>query len=151
MGHSLSAVYIHGVFSTKNRHPYFEERALRDQLHTVLAGISNQRGCQSLQVGGVADHGHILARMNRTVTIADWMKEVKRESSIWVKQIEPLFTDFQWQSGYGAFSIAYRLLEDTTRYIAQQERHHQALTFQDEYRLLLSRHGLEWDERYVWD
>ncbi len=89
--------------------------------------------------------------MSRTSSIANWLKELKRESSIWIKQVEPTLTDFQWQAGYGAFSVSYRGLDDTIHYIADQERHHRTRSFQDEYCLLLTRHNLDWDERYVWD
>lgn len=102
-------------------------------------------------MGGVEDHVHLLCRMSRTITQADLVKEIKRVSSIWIKQRDPGFSEFSWQAGYGAFSVSPSVLERTARYIANQEQHHQKQSFQDEYRAFLRKHGLEWDERYVWD
>ncbi len=79
------------------------------------------------------------------------MKEIKRVSSIWIKDREPTLSDFGWQAGYGAFSVSVSNLEAVRSYIEKQEEHHRRMTFQEEYRALLRKHGAEWDERYVWD
>lgn len=113
-----------------------------------LAGISKNLGCLPLIVGGVEDHVHILASLSRTVTQADWIKELKQASSAWMKSKVP---EFAWQSGYGVFSVGQRQIETVRAYIANQEEHHRKGGFQDEYRALLEAHGLEWDERYLWD
>ncbi|MBC7447201.1 MAG: IS200/IS605 family transposase [Hymenobacteraceae bacterium] len=151
MAQSLGAVYIHVVFSTKNRVPFLADLTLRADLHGVILGISRDLDCPSLQVGGVEDHVHLLARLHRTSSIADWVKEVKRRSSLWMKETVPELTDFAWQSGYGAFSVGYTQTAATTRYIANQVEHHRQHTYRDEYRRLLTLHGVEFDERYVWD
>ena len=91
---------------------------------------------------------HILAAMSRTVTIADWIKEVKRVSSVHMKKSVP---EFGWQNGYGAFSVDRSSMEAVRAYVANQEEHHRSVSFQEEYREFLREHGIEWDERYVWD
>ena len=97
------------------------------------------------------DHVHVLATLSRTCTAAEMVKEVKRGSPLWAKERDALLQDFGWQNGYGMFSIGASQIEDVRRYIAEQEQHHRKLSFQDEFRLLLERYELAYDERYVWD
>lgn len=151
MPQSLSIVYIHLVFSTKDRIPHLRDKCVRDELHAYLGGISKQLDCPPLIVGGVEDHVHLLCRFGRAVTQAEWVKELKRVSNLWLKQHGREYADFQWQGGYADFSVSQSNLETVTRYIANQESHHQKMNFQDELRQLLRKHQQEWDERYVWD
>ncbi|CAN5289738.1 hypothetical protein BH23VER1_BH23VER1_05220 [soil metagenome] len=104
-------------------------------------------------VGGVDDHVHILARHGRTISQADWVKELKRTFSIWIKDqpVGARVQEFSWQAGYGVFSVSVSNLEAVRAYVADQEEHHRHLSFQDEFRALLRKHGETWDERYVWD
>jgi putative transposase len=151
MSQSLSAVYIHAVFSTKERWQYLRELLVRDEVHTFLGGASNHLGCPALAVGGTGDHIHQLIRFSRTITQADWIKEIKRVSNAWAKQRYPHLHNFSWQAGYGMFSVNPSELDALRHYIATQEEHHRKASFQDEFRALLKQYGLEWDERYVWD
>ncbi len=116
------------------------------------------RGCfpgcvlsRQLVVGGTVDYLHVLGRLGRTIALADWIKELKRASSIWVKTKDPSLHGFQWQSGYGAFSVSQSQCPRVQRYIASQEEHHRRFSFQQELCRLLEKHGVEFDERYVWD
>ena len=151
MPQSLSAVYIHLVFSTKDRRPFLRDPRVRTQLHAYLGGVSKTLECPSLIVGGVEDHVHMFCRFGRTITQADWVKEVKRVSNIWLKEQGPDYADFEWQGGYSDFSVSKSNLEQVTHYISAQDEHHKQVTFQDELRALLRRHDVEFDERYVWD
>ena len=151
MPQSLSAVYIHLVFSTKDRRLLLRDKSTRHALHSYLGGISKQLDCAPIQIGGVEDHVHVLARFGRTITQAEWAKELKRVSNAWLKERGPDFADFQWQGGYAAFSVSQSNLEKVKQYIASQEQHHRKMNFQDELRGLLRRHEMEWDEKYVWD
>lgn len=101
-------------------------------------------------MGGVADHVHLLARFGRTITQADWIKELKRVSNLWLKD-EGGLAGFAWQAGYADFSVSQSNVSEVRRYIANQERLHRTMTFQDEVRALLRKHEIEWDERYIWD
>jgi len=150
MPQSLSAVYIHLTFSTKDRRPFLREKPLRASLHAYLGGISKTLECPPIIVGGVEDHVHLLCRFGRTITQADWVKELKRVSNGWLKDQGGDYADFEWQNGYASFSVSQSNLEKVKRYIATQEEHHRKATFQDELRALLRKHGLEFDERYVW-
>lgn len=151
MPQSLSAVYLHCVFSTKDRQPFLSDADLRAEMHAYLGGISKQLDCAPLIIGGVADHVHILARQSRSIALAEWVKELKRVSSLWIKERAPSFREFAWQGGYGVFSVSTSGLESVEHYIATQEEHHQKQSFQDEFRAMLTKHRIEWDERYVWD
>lgn len=151
MPQSLSAVYVHIVFSTKDRHAAFQNPDLRGEMHAYLGGVSKTLDCPPLIVGGTADHVHLLGRMARTITQADWVKELKRVSSIWLKERGPEWALFAWQSGYGCFSVSQSNVARVTEYIANQKAHHHTMGFQDEFRALLRKHNIEWDERYVWD
>jgi REP element-mobilizing transposase RayT len=97
----------------------------------------------------VADHVHVLFVLHRTASISGVVEELKKESSKWAK--EHIHPRFYWQKGYGSFSVSPSKVEQLVRYIASQERHHRQKSFQDEFRQMLRDHGIEWDERYVWD
>ena len=151
MPQSLSAVYVHLVFSTKNRERWFQDKSFREELHAIMGGISKNLDCPPLQIGGVDDHVHLLCRLGRTISQADWVKEVKRASSRWVKESSGRFQDFHWQNGYADFSVSHSNTTAVIAYIAGQEEHHHRMSFQDEVRGLLRKHQLEWDEAHVWD
>jgi REP element-mobilizing transposase RayT len=151
MPQSLVQIYVHLVFSTKNRAQFFQERAFRQDVHAYLAGTCRNLDCPALIVGGVEDHVHILCRLGKTISISDLIRELKRESSKWIKDRSPDLSSFYWQHGYGAFSISPGHLDALTAYIANQEEHHKTETFQDEFRRLLAKYNIEYDERYVWD
>lgn len=151
MPQSLRQIYVHLVFSTKHREPFLLDPAIREETHAYLVGACRNWNCPSLQVGGVADHVHVLCRLSRSVTISDLVRELKRGSSKWLKERWPQFSSFYWQNGYGAFSISPGHVEALCGYIANQERHHQNESFQEEFLRLLKLHSLEYDTRYVWD
>ncbi len=150
MPQSLSAVYIHLVFSTKHRLPLLRDESLRTDLHSFLGGTSKTLECPPIQVGGVEDHVHLLARFGRTITQAEWVKELKRVSSLWLKE-ECALADFAWQGGYADFSVSQSNVEQVKHYIATQREHHRKLSFQDEVRGLLTKHRIDCDERYIWE
>jgi putative transposase len=151
MPQSLSAVYVHLIFSTKERRPFLRDPAKRAELHAYVGGISKKLGCAPIIVGGVEDHIHVLARLGRTTTQAEWVKELKRVSTLWLKEQRTDYDSFGWQSGYGIFSVSQSNLGQVIEYITDQEKHHRKLSFQEEFRLFLRRHEIHWDEQYVWD
>jgi REP element-mobilizing transposase RayT len=150
MPQSLSKVYLHAIFSTKNREPVLAD-AWREELFCVHGGAASNLGCQSLAVGGVADHAHMLFQLGRTITIADAIGKIKSTSSLWIGQTYPSSSIFHWQAGYAVFSVSRSNVEPTRAYIRDQPEHHQRQSFQDELREWLRRYEIDWDERYVWD
>lgn len=151
MPQSLSAVYVHLVFSTKARRSFLRDLRVRAALHAYLGGVSKRLECAPIQIGGVEDHVHILARLSRSVSQAEWVKELKRVSNAWLKEQDQGLADFQWQAGYSCFSVSQSNLAQVAAYVAHQEEHHRGMSYQDEVRTLLNKHQIELDERYVWD
>ena len=153
MPQSLNKVILHMVFATKDRMPLIDAE-IRPRLHAYMATVLREidpSQSQAYRVGGVADHVHIAASLPRTVTISKLFEIVKKESSIWIKQQGANYEKFYWQGGYGCFSVAPSQLDQLIRYIDNQEEHHKTTTFQDEFRNLLQKYNIEFDERYVWD
>lgn len=150
MSQSLSSVLLHIIFSTKNREPFITPQ-IEAELHPYMATIFRELKSPALALDGAADHIHALCSLSRTTTIANLIEEVKTSSSKWIKTKGRDFRAFQWQRGYGAFSIGQSQVEVVKRYIRNQKEHHQRVTFQDEYRQVLKRYRVDYDERYVWD
>ncbi|MEA2551978.1 MAG: REP-associated tyrosine transposase, partial [Fimbriimonadaceae bacterium] len=130
------------------REPFLGDPGFRKELHAYIAEVSKRIECPALEVGGTEDHVHMLVRFGRTIAVADWMKETKRVSSSFVKQRQLAFA---WQAGYGVFSVCATDVDHVRAYIRGQEEHHRKFSFQDEFRKAMAEHGVEWDERYVWD
>jgi REP element-mobilizing transposase RayT len=124
---------------------------LRADLHAYISATLNNLGCPCLITGGVADHIHTLCRLGRQTTIADIVRDIKKASSSMLHDRDPSLRGFHWQNGYGAFSVSPSHVELLVEYIKNQEEHHRSESFQDEFRRLLKKYGLEFDERYVWD
>ena len=150
MPQSLSYLLTHIVFSTKDRTPVLDA-TVRTALHAYLATVARNVDCECFRVGGVADHVHLAVRLSRTLTMAKLIEELKTSSSKWLKIQSPALASFAWQRGYGAFSVGPSDLNALLHYIDTQEEHHRARTFQEEYRAFLTKYGIEYDERYVWD
>ncbi len=150
MPQSLSLVIVHVIFSTKERRPFIDTDT-RPKLHAYLATVARNAGCEAYRVGGVADHVHFAIRLSRTITIAELVETLKTSSSKWLKTESRDLAVFAWQRGYGCFSVGPKDLKALTAYIDNQEVHHHTRTFQDEFRMLLNKYGVEFDEAYVWD
>jgi putative transposase len=151
MAQSLVQIYVHVVFSTKQRKPFLSDVSLREQTHGYLAGICQNINCPPVKIGGVGDHVHILCRLGKQIDISELIKTIKQNSSVWVKGEQPRLADFYWQNGYGAFSVSPSHVDELTQYIVNQEQHHQHESFQDEFRRICAKYGVPIDERYAWD
>lgn len=150
MSQSLVKNFVHLVYSTKHRQPWI----LKDQqsgLWKYQAGIFKAWDSPALIIGGTEDHVHALFSLSKNFALKKIVEEVKKSSSKWMKTNGPNVKEFAWQAGYGGFSVSQSGVERVTRYIRDQEQHHRKMTFQDELRELFRRHGIEFDERYVWD
>ncbi len=142
------SLHYHVVFSTKERHPWIEAE-WRDELHRYLGGCVKTLDAIPEQVGGIADHVHLLLGLRATHCLADVLREIKKASSRWVHE-EKRRPEFAWQEGYGAFTVSTSNLESVREYIATQEEHHRRRPFQDEYLALLKTHEISFDERFLW-
>lgn len=151
MPQSLSQVLIHLVFSTKHRQPFISER-IESELYAYIAKILyDECYCPALIIGGDKDHLHILYAQSRIWSVAKVVELIKKRSSKWIKTKGSEFENFQWQTGYGAFSVSRSGSEIVKKYISNQKEHHQNRSFQDEFRAFLKKHEIEYDENYVWD
>ena len=151
MAQSLARLWTHLIFSTKERFPFLSDTSIRKDRPAYLSTVLRNHDCDTLIVGGVADHVHALFALSRNYSIATIVKEIKRTSSSWVKDESPLLRKFPWQNGYGAFWLSQSDLGRVVSYIERQEEHHRRVTFKDEFRALLKRYEIDYDERYVWD
>jgi REP element-mobilizing transposase RayT len=150
MPQSLSKVILHMIFTTKDREPWLD-REVRPRMHAYIATICRDLGAEFVHVGGVADHVHVVTTLPRTASQAQFIEQIKKASSKWIKALDARYRGFFWQRGYGAFSVSPSQLDAVLRYVEQQPAYHHARTFQEEYRELLSKHGVQFDKRYVWD
>ena len=152
MPQSLAKVAFHLVFSTKNRTSWLQGQELRRELFAYMATIlRNNVDSPAILINGVEDHVHVLGLLSRKFAIMDVVQEAKTETSKWLKKQSPALSTFAWQAGYGIFSVSESNIPAVKSYIEKQEVHHRRMSFQDEFRELCKRHGIEWDERYVWD
>jgi putative transposase len=147
---SYVSSYFHCVFGTKERRPLIRPE-LRDRLWPFLGGIARQNEMKAVEIGGMPDHVHILLSLPSTVSIAKALQLIKGGSSKWVHDTFPEHRLFGWQVKYAAFSVSVSQLERTITYIKTQEAHHRKMTFQEEFVALLKKHGVTYDERYLWD
>ncbi|HEV8131130.1 MAG TPA: IS200/IS605 family transposase [Acidobacteriota bacterium] len=150
MAHTLTDLIAHIVFSTKNRHPFIDAE-LKDRLFPYLGGIVRQLGGKCLIVNGVADHVHLLVHYPPMRCVSKLLGILKSNSTGWVRETWPRRLSFAWQTGYSAFSVSQSNTSDVYNYIANQERHHRRISFQDELRMLLQKHQIAYDERFLWD
>ena len=150
MPQSLARLHAHLIFSTKNRGDILTDN-IRESLHRYMATVLQNLGCAPILINSVEDHVHILFDLARTVTMSETVEDVKKSSSKWIKSQGPEFANFAWQAGYGAFAVSESNVPEVRDYIARQKEHHRKTSFQDEYRAFLKRHGVVYDERYVWD
>ena len=144
--HSFVSCLMHCVFATKDRRAFIDSE-LRPRLWAYLGGIARENNVTALMVGGVADHAHLLLALPSTLTLAKAIQVLKGNSSKWIHDTFPEHWRFEWQEGYGAFSIGITGIEDTTKYIQNQAQHHHKTTFKEEFELFLKKHGMAYVER----
>ena len=150
MSQSLSLVIVHVIFSTKDRERWITP-SMRPRLHAYLAETARGLGCMAYRVGGVSDHVHLALTLPRTLMQCDLIKELKTSCTRWLHKQDRELAGFSWQRGYGIFSIGKSQLPALITYVDGQEEHHRTRSFQDEFRTLLRKYGVEFDEAYVWD
>lgn len=144
---SYTNLLSHIVFATKGRAPFITNE-LRADLHAYLGGTVRGLGGVALEVGGVADHVHILAKIKPTVAVSEFVKQLKANSSGWANRRTG--GRFAWQARFGAFSVSESQVEKVRAYIRNQEGHHRRVSFEEEYKVLLKAHNIEFDEKYLW-
>ena len=150
MPQSLSNTLIHIVFSTKHRVRYIHDH-VESKLFGYIGQICNQLKCNTIIVGGYRNHVHRFCSLYRPLSQSTLVKELKTNSSMWMKTQGPAYLDFYWQDGYGVFSVSQSRSTQLISYIHNQRAHHEKQSYKDEYHHLLRKNQIEFDERYVWD
>ncbi len=149
MANTYTSLHYHLVFSTKNRVAWITPD-IEERVWAYIGGVARKHKMMALQVGGCDDHIHALVMAPATLSPSQMAQYLKGDSSKWMHEAFPELRDFAWQEGYGAFTVSKSNLEAVVGYIQKQREHHQEESFQEEYRKFLQRHGIDYDERYVW-
>jgi REP element-mobilizing transposase RayT len=150
MANTYTSLHFHIVFSTKRREPWLTE-SICGRVWPYLGGIARENGMAALEIGGVSDHVHLLVSVRASMSVAKAVQLVKGASSHWIKDTFRTLAGFGWQDGYGAFSVSQSQLDAVQNYLRCQPEHHRTKTFAEEYRALLKRHRIEFDEQYLLD
>ena len=150
MSHSFISQLMHCVFSTKERRSMITPE-IQPRLFQYMGGIARENKMKLLAAGGVDDHVHLLVSFPSTISVAKGLQLLKGGSSKWIHETFPEQRMFEWQEGYGAFSIGISDVERTTEYISHQPEHHQKMDFKTEFRAFLKKHEIEYDERFIFD
>ena len=148
MAQSLAQVYIHLVFHTKYCSVTIREEDL-PKLFAYIDGIIVNKNAMVIQIGGVPNHLHVLCTLPRTISMADFVEDIKKCSSKWIKTLNPYYAQFAWQGGYGVFSVSASAVERVKNYVMTQKEHHQKMDFRKEYEEWLKAYGVEYNPEYV--
>ena len=149
MAQSLSKIYIHLIFHIKSTSPQIRENDL-ERLHCYIGKLVKTAGCTEIKAGGIGDHVHVLFILSKDVTISEIVEEIKRNSSRWIKDLDPgYYHFFAWQGGYAAYSISQSVVDKTLQYIDNQKEHHTKHSFAEEYRAFLELYNVEYNEKFV--
>lgn len=147
MAQSLAQIYVHLMFHVKRT---TIKREHLNQLWAYITGIIRKKNCFVEIVGGEPDHIHVLCTLPRTESVSEFIEDIKRESSKWIKTVSAIYCSFSWQRGYGIYSVSKSKVDTVKNYIANQEEHHKRVCFRDEYEQWLKEYGIEYDDRYLW-
>jgi putative transposase len=150
MGQSLVHNYVHIVFSTKHRKEFIEAPH-EQELYKYISAICLELNVPVLAINGYKDHIHILIMLPSKIALMKVVEKIKSSSSKWYKTKHANLINFYWQNGYGAFAVSPRHVDQIKGYIAKQHKHHQKISFQNEYREMLNEFNIEYNELYVWD
>lgn len=150
MANTLTKVLIHFIFSTKNREPWIPQE-IEPDLFAYIGGTCRAHGCALPAAGAAADHVHLLISFSKTITMADLLLHIKRDSSKWIKARRPGLSHFHWQGGYAGLSVGQSQIPALRSYFAKQRAHHAKVSFKDELLMFLRKYEIEFDERYLWD
>ena len=148
MASSLAKITIHLIFRVKTAGVDLRNEDL-PRISRYIGGIITGLGGIPIEIGGTHNHVHILTSLPKIMSLTNFVRDIKANSSKWIKQLDIQYAQFAWQDGYGAFSVSPSLIDKTTQYIRGQEEHHKTRSFREEYRLFLDAYGIEYDERYA--
>jgi len=146
---TYTSLNYHLAFSTKNREPWIAQ-SIEDRIWAYTGGVARKHKMTTLQIGGIEDHIHALIVAPPTLSPSQIAQYLKGDSSKWIHEEFPKLRGFEWQDGYGAFTVSKSQIPEVIKYIRNQREHHRKKTFQEEYLELLQKHGVDYDETYLW-
>ena len=149
MAGTFTKLYYHLVFSTKDRERHLTID-IQEELYRYIAGVIKGEEGFLISIGGMEDHVHILCTIPAKISVSNMLKHIKGNSSSWLHERFPNVSFHKWQSGFGAFSVSQSQIDKVKEYIQNQKEHHKEFDFKDEFRNLLKRHGISFDEKYIW-
>jgi putative transposase len=150
MAQTLTSLLVHVIFSTRNRQCLITPD-IEPELFAYMGGILKNNESRLIDAGGTADHVHLLISQSKNIALSTLMKDLKKDSSVWIETKNATFRNFHWQDGYGAFSINSSDVSGLKKCLANQKQHHRKRSFKEELIEFLEEYGIEYDERYLWD
>ena len=147
MPHTYTNFLYHIVFSTKDRYPFITKGAESRLYHYIGGTIRSLKGV-CLEIGGVEDHIHLLVKLKPTLTVPKFVLELKPSVTHWAR--EKIQEKFEWQNGYGAFTVGESQSKSVRRYIQNQENHHRRMNFDEEFETILLKSGIEYERKFLW-
>ncbi|MHC4882502.1 MAG: IS200/IS605 family transposase [Planctomycetota bacterium] len=150
MGHTYSNNLFHIIFSTKGRRRLLADE-YREEVHRYITGIVRNLDFKLLKIDSVSDHAHLVCKVKPSVAVSDFIGKVKANSSRWIKERFELLWGFQWQNGFSSFSVSESAVEQVIRYVENQREHHKTVRFEEELKLFLEKHGIDYDPEHYLD
>lgn len=147
MPHTYTNLLFHIVFATKERFPFIKAE-FEARLYEYIGGTIRGLGCILLEMGGVEDHVHMIVRLKPNMSVSKFLEQLKPSVTKWARST--VHPKFEWQNGYGAFSIGESQIEGVRGYIRKQKEHHKKEVYEDEFKSMLTKAGIEFDDRYLW-
>ena len=147
---TFTKLTYHVVFSTKYRHPLIRG-PFQKRLYEYIGGIIRAQDGHLIEVGGIEDHIHLLASLSPKKSISDAIREIKANASKWSNELSDVTSRFEWQKGYGAFTVSYSQIESVCNYIQNQHEHHKTKTFEEEYIAFLKSHNIVYNRQYLFE
>ena len=147
MPHTYTNLLYHIVFATKDRHPFIKPE-FEERLYEYIGGTIRGLGGISLELGGMDEHMHIMTKLKPTMNVSKFIEKLKPSVTMWARSV--IHPKFEWQDGYGAFTIGESQISGVRNYIRNQKEHHKKQTFDDEFKNLLTQANIDFDEKYLW-
>ncbi|MCD8041736.1 MAG: transposase [Tannerellaceae bacterium] len=150
MAQSLTQIYVHIIFHIKNTNTVIKPEHC-SELYAYMGSVIKNNDSMPFIINGTTDHVHMLCVLSKNIALSKLIQEVKQSSSRWIKTKHTYYRGFEWQGGYGAFSVSSSMVDKTVKYIQNQTEHHKRRTFREEYILFLKEYGMDYNEKFLWD
>lgn len=147
---TYTKLYVHCVFTPKGRHSLLTD-SIRTSVHKYIYGIIEGKKCFPVAINGTKDHIHLLIGFPPTIAISDLVRDIKRSSALFINENRKSYLRFNWQEGFGGFTVGYRDLDRVYKYIVNHDIHHSGLSFKEEFMKILSEEGIEYDSEYLFE